>query len=84
MQGDRGQIDQGGGSTMKSGQSGQDYSQPRWDVPKADLRDQIDSLDSFVIVGTKAGQPFVASTDGQAVAQNLLREHARDLIPQNA
>lgn len=85
---DRGQIDQGGsGSTnlSGSGQSGSyNFDQPQWDVPRNQLVDQITSLDSFVIVGTKAGKSFVASTDGKMQAQQLLKQHASDLIPQNA
>jgi hypothetical protein len=84
----RGQIGgQDGGSKMSQsggGGSSQDYGQPRWNVPKSDLRDQIDSLDNFVIVGTKQGQPFVASTNSQQQAQQLFRQHAGDLTPQTA
>jgi hypothetical protein len=75
-------VDQGG--MKQTGSGSYDFSQPSWDVPKSELRDQIENLDSFIIVGTKQGQPFVASTDSKHRAQQLLREHVNDLIPQNA
>lgn len=88
MNKDRGQIDQGSSGSTGLGSSGQsgtyDFNQPAWDVPRNQIAEQVSSLDSFVIIGTKQGKPFVASTDGKMQAQQLLKQHATDLLPQNA
>jgi hypothetical protein len=86
MNRDRGNIDQGGAGTssLGGGAGGQDFAQPQWNMPTNKIVDHITSLESFVIVGTKNGQPFVASTEDKVQAQNLLKQYARDLLPQTA
>lgn len=55
--------------------------QPNWDASKSDLSNQIEGLDSFVVIGKdRQGQGFVASTTSREQTQKLLQENAGDLI----